>query len=500
MLELIISAIFLISPSDSISVPFDITIVFDPPEDPKSVTVYLDGVEIEGEKDRDYFFKQINSLPQGEHSIKLSIKEEKREWGFIVIKGKEILPLDIWGNISLGMQNYYYSDTSYSVESGPIYGVDISLSKGNHLFNLSIFHDPDYSSEWYPFLSYSGNRRYLEMGYIYPFFDEITIYAPAGFGITGEIDIGFLTLTPIFLYSKSYDSLFIEYPRCYYGGKISLSSKSLYLGVTLYRAEDDTSDIKGFPFTSPQQSLVLAPEFKWQMTEKFSLKLKGGYSRGNDNLFIDTLISGNVIEGDIIYESSFNSITAGIRRVSKDYLTLGNQYLYTNRISTFLSGIYEVELFYTDFDHLAYKKDGNIGFSLMQTLKVYLAHCFSPIVEYQWAKYPEYKNEEYQYGAIGFESMFGDLQIYNTFGIYRYPYADTTSSLKLSSSLYWYPGDHSIGIGGAVSKQSDYVRFDLNMDLHLKLWELGYLEIYYYPSIEESYDKHSLRVVYECGF
>ncbi len=263
MLLLILSNIFLISPRDSTSIPFDITIVFDPPLEPKSVVVYLDGEELKGEKEPEYFYKIINNLVVGNHSIKVQINGRSKEWRFILTKEKERTPLGIWGNFSLGIQNSYYSDTLYSGEGGPVYGLDMTLTKGNYSLNFSLLHDPDYPSEWYPFFRYSGTSYYFEGGYLYPFFDEITIYSPGGFGITGEIDIGFLTITPIFLYSKNYDTLFFEYPRRYYGGKINLLKNNVYLGITLFKAEDDTSNVTGFPLIDPKQSLVVSPEFKW---------------------------------------------------------------------------------------------------------------------------------------------------------------------------------------------------------------------------------------------
>ena len=186
--------------------------------------------------------------------------------------------------------------------------------------------------------------------------DEITIFSTGGFGITGEIDIGPLTLTPIFLYSKNYDSLFFEYPRLFYGGKIDFFKNNLHLGFTLFNAKDDTSNITGFPLSSPKKSLVVSPEIKWKVKDGIWLKLKGGYSNGNEDMYADISVNGNVFEGNIIYEGDFNNITIGLRKTSEKYLTLGNPYIHTGRTETFLTGVYELQFFYTDFDHLIYKK------------------------------------------------------------------------------------------------------------------------------------------------
>ena len=364
MLEIILSTIILISPEDSTYVPFDITIIFDPPESPKSITIYLDEVEIEGKKERDYFYRMIENLTPGLHSIKVNINEKAKEWNFIVTREKDRFPIEILGNLSLGMQNYYHRDTLYSEEGGPIYGLDMTILKGTHSLSISLSHDPDYPSEWYPFLSYYRNKLLIEGGYIYPFWDEITIFSTGGFGITGEIDIGPLTLTPIFLYSKNYDSLFFEYPRLFYGGKIDFFKNNLHLGFTLFNAKDDTSNITGFPLSSPKKSLVVSPEIKWKVKDGIWLKLKGGYSNGNEDMYADISVNGNVFEGNIIYEGDFNNITIGLRRTSEKYLTLGNPYIHTGRTETFLTGAYELQFFYIDFDHLIYKKNEEFGLFL----------------------------------------------------------------------------------------------------------------------------------------
>lgn len=502
MLELILSAIFLLSPEDTTNVPFDISIIFEPPVDPKSIIVYLDEEIIKGEKDGDYFYKQINNIYPGEHTIKLQVNENFKEWRFIVIKKKDVLPLDMGGNLSLGFQSTYYRDTTYPEESSPIYGLDISFSKGEHFFNLSITSDPDYPSGWYPYLSYYGTKGHLEAGYIYPFLDELTIYSPGGFGVMGDIDIEYLSLTPFFLYSTAYDSLFAEYPRYYYGGKIGLNTKKIIPDITIYWAKDDTSEITGFTIVDPKQSLVISPELKWKMIEELSLTLKGGYSMGNNNLFTDTLIKGTAIEGELTYEKNFNNIKIGTRKVSEGYLILGNPYLYTNRLSLFLSGIYEWNTLYTDFDWLIYEKEGKFGLSLNQGFQLTLLSYFSPLLEYQWVKYPEFEGEEYQYGAVGFELMFGDdIRINNLISFNRYLSLYSTTSLNLSSNLYWYPADHSISIGGSISKESEYICLEVDLNASIKLWRYGYLEISYYPSIKEkNYEQHSLRIIYEYAF
>jgi hypothetical protein len=69
MLEIIISTIFLISPGDSTSIPFDITVLLDPPVEKQSIRVYLDGENLSGEVQSDYFFSELNRTTEGKHKI-----------------------------------------------------------------------------------------------------------------------------------------------------------------------------------------------------------------------------------------------------------------------------------------------------------------------------------------------------------------------------------------------------------------------------------------------
>ncbi|MEA1912945.1 MAG: hypothetical protein U9N06_03800 [candidate division WOR-3 bacterium] len=233
---------------------------------------------------------------------------------------------------------------------------------------------------------------------------------------------------------------------------------------------------------------------------KLSLKILGAISNGSHNLFTDSLITGKAIEGEIIYESHLNRIEGGVRKVSERFLTLGDSYLITGRSSTFINGNYEKKIFYTDFDHLLYIEEGNIGFSLVQTLKLNISDYFSPLLEYQWGRYPEYKNEVYQYVGLGFESNFDYIRFYNIFGVDRYKSIDTTTSFKLSSFISFYPSFHSISIGSLIANEKGMIRFGFNLDANLKLWDIGYLDISYNPFIEEGYGKHLLRIIYEYGF
>jgi hypothetical protein len=500
MLEIIISAIILISPGDSTHLPFDITIVVDPPKDPNNTHVYIDNIEIEGEKEEYYFYKIIDNIDPGNHSIRITTEAEELVSSFKVMSKETKLPVKTWGNVSIGLQNYYYRDTLYSIESGPIYGLNMTFLKGDNSLNLSFFHDPDYPSEWYPFINLYGKSYSIEGGYIYPFWNEITIFSSDGFGITGKIDIGNFSISPIFVYSKNFDTLFYEYPRVFYGGKLDFIKNDLHLGFTLFNANDDTTNITGFPLTSPKKSYVFSPQISWEVKDGLELKFLYGYSNGNKDLFADVPVEGTVFEGNIIYNRDFNNVTFGIRKISQDYLTLGNPYLYTGRIETFLSGIYEYGFLYTDFDHNLYSENGNLGFSFVQSFKLKFVDYFSPIFEFNWFRYVEYSDNDYQYGEIGFESNCSDFYLYNIFGVYRNLYSGDEYSYRLSSSLYWYPSVHSIGIGGTVNFHQEEISFDLNLYAYIKLWNLGYLDALYYPSFKNVYDNHSLRIIYEYCF
>jgi hypothetical protein len=500
MLEIIISTIFLISPSDSTSTPFDITILFDPPVTEKSINVYLDGESLGGEIKSGYFFTEANNLSGGKHEIKVETENEIEEWSFFVTKKKVEDPYIFSGNLSIGNYNSYFADTLYTGENEALLGLDFSVYKNENFLRFSLYHDPQYQTDWYPYLSYLKGKYYLEAGYISPYLDELTICSPGGFGISGEIGIGNFSLIPVILYSDNYDTLFAEYPRWLLGGKITFKKAPFYIGLTAFYGEDDTSNIVGFPFEDPCKSAVLSGETEFCLNKVISLKIKGAYSSGNANLYMDSTIEGSAFEGKITFESDLNDIEAGIRTVSDEYLTLGNFYLYKGRISGFANGIYEKGPFSTYFDYLAYQENEKLGVSLDQSFKWNIFDYFSPILEYQWAKYPEYYDEKYSYIGIGFESISGSLQIENTLGIEKTTYIEETSAYRILSNVSWYHGTHILSFGLYTNINGANKSFDFNLDGTLSLGSFGNININYYPYLEDGYDEHLLRIIYEYDF
>jgi hypothetical protein len=500
MLQIIISTIFLISPKDSTSTPFDITILFDPPVEEKSMKVYLDGVILTGETKSGYFFSETNNLSDGKHKIKAETENETEEWSFFVTEEKEEIPIIFTGNLSIGNQNSYYSDTLYPEGNEALWGIDFSIYKDKSSLRFSLYHDPQYQTDWHPYLSYFKGKSYLEAGYISPYLHELTICSPGGFGLSGEISAGIFSLIPVILYSENYDTLFAEYPRWFLGGKTTFKKDPFYFGLTIFYAEDDTSDIVVFTFDDPMKSAVLSGETELRLNRVISLKIKAAFASGNANLYADSTIKGNAFEGKLIFESDFNNIEAGIRTVSDGYLTLGNSYLYPGRVSGFANGIYEMGPFSTYFDYLAYEEDENLGVSLNQSLKWNISDLFSPILEYQWMKYPEYYDEKYTYIGLGFESISGSIQMENTLGFEKTTYIEETRSFRILSSVSWYHEKHILSLGVYTYINEANTSFDFNIDGTLGLGSLGNININYYPYLENGYDEHLFRIIYEYDF
>ncbi len=500
MLEIIISTIFLISPGDSTSTPFDITILFDPPAAEKSIKVFLDGAGLPGEIKSGYFFSEANNLSGGKHKIKVETEYEAEEWYFFVTEKKEETPYIFTGNLSIGNHNSYFADTFYTGENEALLGLDFSVFKNENYLRFSLYHDPQYQIEWYPYFSYLKGKSYLEAGYISPYLHELTICSPAGFGLSGEIGAGNFSLSPVILYSDNYDTLFAEYPRWLLGGKTVFKKNRFYMGITAFYGEDDTSNIVEFTFYDPAKSAVLSGETELGLNNLIYLKIKGAFSIGNDNLYVDSTLKGTAYEGKLVFESDLNNIEAGIRTVSNGYLTLGNSYLYKGRTSGFVNGVYEKGRFFTYVDYLAYREFEMIGLSLNQSFKLKIFDDFSPILEYQWAKYPEYYEEKYSYIGIGFESTLGSLQMENTLGIEKTTYIEETRSFRILSNVSWYHEKHILSIGIYTNINGTNTSFDFNVDGTLSLGSFGNINLNYYPYLENGYDEHLLRIIYEYDF
>jgi hypothetical protein len=500
MLEMIISTILIISPQDSTSTPFDITILFDPPLTSESIVVYLDGVILYGETNPGYFFSEIKDLSKGKHNIKIITEKETEELSFIVTEEKEESPSILTGNLSIGNQRSYFSDTSYTGQNDALLGLDFSFYKDKNSLRVSLYHDPEYETDWYPYISYLRNTTYLEAGYISPYFNELTIYSPGGLGFTGEISTGNFFLTPIILYSDNYDSLFAEYPRWLLGGKITFKEGPFLFGLTAFYGEDDTSNILAFTITDPQESFVLSGESELEINRSFSLNGKAAFSSGNPNLYEDSTLTGKAFEGKIIYESNLNKIEAGIRKVDDGYLTLGNAYLYAGRISAFVNGAYEIDPFSTYFDYLAYKEGDFWGTSLTQSFKWYIRDYFSPIMEYQWAKYFEFYDEKYFYIGIGFESILGPFHMESIAGPEKTSYIEETTSFRTSSNISCYLEKHSLSFSVYTYTCSESTSYELALDAIFSLGSFGNININYYPYLENGYREHMLRIIYEYDF
>jgi hypothetical protein len=500
MIELIISTIFFVSPGDSTSIPFDITILFDPPILLESVEVYLDGKIIPGEKNPGYFFSEINNLPRGEHKIKVANGDEIEERAFFLIEKKIDDPLIYSGNLSIGNQNTYFSDTFNTSQNEALLGLDFSAYRNESYLRLSLYHDPEHQIKWYPYVNYLKGKNYIEAGYIYPYFDQLSICSPGGIGLTGKISFGSLSLTPLILYSENYDSLFADYPRFMYGGKLDFEDNFFCMGLTVFYGKDDTTNIINFTFDDPKESTVILGETELKLNEKISLKIEGALSKGSHNLYSDSTTKGSAAEGKLLFESGLNNFKAGIRKISDGYLTLGNAYLYNGRLSGFVNGIYEKGIFSTSFDLLAYKENNSPGWILDQSFKLSTAEYFSPLLEYQWAKYPEYYNEKYWYIGAGFESFLSFIQLENTAGIEKTFYLEETSSFRLLSNISWYYSEHIISLGLYIYRNDENASFDFNLDGTVGLRGFGNVNINYYPYLEKGYEEHLLRIIYEYDF
>jgi hypothetical protein len=500
MLEIIISTIFIIYPQDSASTPFDITILFDPPLTPESITVYLDEKPLNGETDPGYFFSEVKNLSKGKHNLKVITEKETEELSFFVIETEEETPFVFTGNLSIGNQNTYFSDSSYDGKNEALLGLDFSVYKDKNSLRASLYRDPEYQTNWYPYLSYLREKTYLEAGYISPYLNELTIYSPGGFGISGEICIGNFLFVPIILYSNNYDTLFTEYPRWLLGGKTTFEKGSFLVGLTAFYGKDDTSNITDFIIADPQKSFVLSGESELGINRSFSLGAKAAFSTGNPNLYEDSTLTGKAFEGKIIYESNLNNIEIGIRKVEEGYLTLGNSYLYTGRISAFANGTYEIGPFSTYFDYLAYEENDAWAISLNQSFKWYINDYFSPLAEYEWAKYPEFYDEKYRYIGLGLESILGSLHMESSAGQEKTTYFEETTSFRILSNISWYLEKHILSFGVYAYTYSESTNFDLTLDVILYFGSFGNININYYPSLENGYREHMLRIIYEYDF
>ena len=500
MIEFIISAIFIISPGDSTSIPFDITILFDPPILNESIEISLDGKTLPGEKTPGYFFSEINSLPSGKHTIKVEHGTKKEVRAFFVIEDKKKLPFSSSGNLSIGNQNTYYSDTLNTEKNEALLGMDFSVYKKDLSLRFSLYHDPEYQIDWHPYISYLKGTTYLEAGYVYPYLDELTICSPGGFGLTGKINLGVFSLTPIFLYSENYDSLFADYPRILFGGEINVRNRFLNMGLTAFHGKDDTSSVIFFAFDDPKESSVLSGELEFNLNTNLSIKIKSSFSRGKPNLYLDSTMEGNALESRLIFQSGLNSFEAGLRKVGEGYLTMGNSYLYDGRTSGFANGLYEMGLLSTYFDLLVYKEDTNPGTVLNQSFKMQLSDLFSPIVEYQYAKYPEYFNEKFWYIGTGFESFLAFIQLENTIGIEKTYYFEESLSFRFLTNISWYHDNYIVSAGVYTYKNNENTSFDFNLDGTIGLGIYGNINVNYYPYLEDGYKEHLLRIIYEYDF
>jgi hypothetical protein len=500
MLEIIISTIFVISPQDSTSIPFDITILFDPPLAGESIIVYLDEKPLSGEINSGYFFSETNNLSKGKHNLKVITEKETEELSFSVIETEEEIPFIFTGNLSIGNQNTYFSDSSYAGQNEALMGLDFSVYKDKNSLRASLYHDPEYQTDWYPYLSYLREKTYLEAGYISPYLNELTIYSPGGFGLSGEISAGKFSFFPIILYSDNYDTLFAEYPRWLLGGKTTFKKDPFLVGFTAFYGVDDTSNITDFIIADPQRSLVLSGESELQINPVFSVGTKAAFSKGNPNLYEDSTLTGKAFEGKIIYESNLNNIEVGIRTVDEGYLTLGNSYLYTGKISAFANGAYEIESFSTYFDYLAYEENDTWGISLNQSFKWYIHDYFSPLGEYEWAKYPEFYDEKYRYLGLGFESILGPFHMENTAGHEKTTYIEETSSFRILSNFSLYLEKHILTFGVYIYTYNENASFDLTVDAIISFGSFGNININYYPCLSNGYREHLLRITYEYDF
>lgn len=502
MLEILLFSIYLLSPADTTSTPFEITIIFENQTNPESTFIFLDGKKIEGEMDVDYFYKKIYNIGDGIHEIKIKSGIISKRYEFTVFSGEENKWSILNGNLIMGWQNSYTGDTINNWKNEPLYGMNLSFSLKQHFFSIYLLNDPYYYQNWYASLNYESNFGYLEGGYIYPMLNEFTLYSASGYGINGELNFKGFTFTPILLYTLSDDSLLIQYPRIHYGGMIGYERGPLTLEMTVFKSSDDTTGVTGIPLIFPKKSLVISPGFEWEINDCLNLLINGGYTISSENTFNQGYIEGNALSGAIEYEKNFNSIQIGLKQISSDYQTLGNPYLCTDRYSSFLNIMYENDLFYTNLDWLfyRYRENSKNGLNLQQMLKYKMFNFLQPVLEYQWMVYPEYGEGTTRYLGAGLDLYLGDIEISSLVGINREIYADTTTSFSVSTYLYFYPYGHSIEIGGTMDINEEDLWIQPSLNLYLQILQNNYLEISYYPDIEDTYNEHSLRISFDYGF
>jgi hypothetical protein len=137
---------------------------------------------------------------------------------------------------------------------------------------------------------------------------------------------------------------------------------------------------------------------------------------------------------------------------------------------------------------------------LNQSFKLKFSDLLSPILEYQYAKYPEYYNEKFWYVGTGFESFLDFIQLENTIGVEKTYYIEETLSLRFLTNISWYHDNHIISAGVYTYKNNENTSFDFNLDGTIGLGIFGNININYYPYLEDGYKEHLFRIIYEYGF
>jgi len=477
MINFIIAAIFVLSP-DSISEPNpDIMIYFEPPISNKEITISVDDDLIEGEISKDYFYLESYPVSHGHHLLKVFTPEDTLVFPFFVNEmAEEVKNLNIdFFSIGGGATKNVVPDTLTFTTYKPGLFSLAEINAGFSIFNIpatvTYIKDIDYPIGWYGY----GNIKYkdfkLEGGYLSLNFDELTMYSPSGLGVLQDYSDRYFSLKPFYLYSIAYDTLFFEYPRVFYGGKLTLLNK---ISFTAFKAYDDTANFEGFPFEPPERAILLSPYFSLS-NSLFGIFGQLAITEGSPNIFIENKIRGRA------YEVGFKlkDVKLFYRDVGKNFLNLGNPYL-EKRKGLHLDGDIDISKISLSLDNEIYYLNETLNYLLSNSLNLEFSN-FGILSSFQYANEKQDSlNDISYYISGGFEiktKAFYLSTVLSHNGGYGY-FVSTTNSINTSTSLFLGPFSLNVNVSltyGSSNKYnfSNLLNYNISDNFRLQIMDTG---------------------------
>ena len=342
---LLFSSIELLTPEAICAQNEEITIIFEPPIDTAGIRVYLDENRIYGELTEDYFlYTSDTPFSSGMHKIVFIKSEIKKVWSFRVEK-KRGMNVHFSGSFSNGIEiNTGEQDTlAYAsvYPPGKFYISNAFFTLISPIGEMSINGtiDPEYYGGYYIFTALKKKNLTIDGGQISPAFSEISLYGPTGLGMDARYTSSHFTIYPFFFISNLVDTMFMDYPRRYRGLNISVFSRRLMGNVLIFDARDDTTAISDFPVEMPEKSILISPSLTFKQSASDSVYLNFVHTLTDTNIFSsEGPTHGNAISAGYGIGKRNLSFNLEIRGLQSHFITLGNPYLYTERIGCLTSG------------------------------------------------------------------------------------------------------------------------------------------------------------------